>query len=96
MPERRRIDPLLGATALKAGLSLSYAILDSLDSVPARKRPPRPHPPALQDDVRIDEDRTGVAGHAGSQFHRRLDPVRPEEIGKFIDGQVQQIRRSAS
>jgi len=82
--EHRGVDPLLGAAALKAGLCLSHAVLDSLDAVPARQCPPRSHAPALQDDIGVDEDRADVAWHAGSQLHRRLDPVVPEEIGQVI------------
>jgi hypothetical protein len=78
------MDALLGATTLKSGLCLSHAILDGLDAVPACKRPPRPHSPALQDDVGVDEDRAGVAGHVESQFQRRLDPVRPEELRQIV------------
>ena len=91
--EHRRVNPLLGAAALKAGLCLSHAVLDSLDAVPARQCPPRSHAPALQDDIGVDEDRADVAWHAGSQLHRRLDPVVPEQVGEVIDGQIQQVRR---
>jgi hypothetical protein len=62
--------------------------------VSAGERPPRSDAPALQDDVRVDEDRTGMAGHADSQLHRRLDPVIPEKIGQVIERQIQQIRCS--
>jgi len=88
---RRRLDALLRATTLKAGLGLGRAILDSLDGVPARQCPPRSDAPALQDGVRIDEDRADVARHRVSQFYSRFDPVVPEEIGKIIYGQIQQI-----
>ena len=92
LPKHGGIDALLGATALKAGLCLSNTILDSLHVVSAGEGPPRSDAPAFQDDVRVDEDRTGMTGHADSQLHRRLDPVVSEEVGEVVNGQIQQIR----
>src|ERR1019366_8692965 len=62
-PELRAINLQFRPTPLEASLGLGHAILNSLDAVPAGKRPPGPHPEALQNGVGLDEERTLVTHH---------------------------------
>ena len=57
------IDLLLLAPALEAGLGLDHAVLDGLDAIAAGQRPPGADPPALEDDVGVDQNGPAMTRH---------------------------------
>lgn len=81
--------------ALFPGLGLSDAVFRRLQPIAAGQGAPRACAVALEDDVGVHEDWTGMRRHRDSQRDGTLEPMFGEQVADAFDGAVEQRRGPA-
>lgn len=77
-------------TVLPPGLSLDHAVFPRLQAVAVGQSAARARAVALEDDVRIHQDWTGMRWHCGSQLGGAVEAVLGEQVADTFDRTFEQ------
>jgi len=77
------------------GLGLGHAVFGRLQAIAAGQGAPAVRAVALEDDVRVHQDGTGMGRHRESQFDGTLETMFGEQVADAFDGTLEQRRGAA-